>query len=60
MPINYYPKWLAWILCFLSIIILSAYATEEVMFDKEVSLYRYILTFIFGLMFYNMANKKED
>ena len=60
MPINRYPKWLAWILCILSIIILSAYVTEEIIFDKEVALHRYILTFIFGLMFYNMANKKED
>jgi hypothetical protein len=60
MPINRYPKWLAWTLCFLSIMTLSAYATEEIMFNKEIELYRYILTFIFGLMFYNMANKKED
>jgi hypothetical protein len=44
----------------MSIIILSAYATEEIILDKEVGLYRYILTFIFGLMFYNMANKKEE
>lgn len=60
MPINHYPKWLSWTLCIMSIIILSAYATEEIILDKEVGLYRYILTFIFGLMFYNMANKKEE
>ena len=60
MPINRYPKWLAATLCILSIVTLSAYATEEVMFDNEISIYRYLLTFFFGLMFYNMANKKED
>lgn len=60
MPINRYPKWLSGILCILSIITLSAYATEEILFDNEVELYRYILTFIFGLMFYNMATKKEE
>ena len=60
MPIRNYPKWLSWSLFILSVINLSAYATMEVIFEKEVELYRYILTFIFGLMFYNMANKKED
>jgi hypothetical protein len=55
-----YPKWLAWSLFLLSILNLSAYATLEVMYDEEVGLHRYILTFIFGLMFYNMANKKEE
>jgi hypothetical protein len=60
MPIKYYPKWLAWFLTILSIFNLASYATQEVILGQEVSLYRYILTFIFGLMFYNMANKKED
>jgi hypothetical protein len=60
MPINRYPKWLSWTLCLLSIITLSSYATMELMFDKEIEFYRYALTFIFGLMFYNMANKKEE
>jgi hypothetical protein len=60
MPINRYPKWLAGILCILSIVTLSAYVTEEIIFDNEVEMYRYVLTFIFGLMFYNMATKKGD
>jgi hypothetical protein len=60
MPIKYYPKWLAWFLTILSIFNLASYATQEVILGQEISLYRYILTFIFGLMFYNMANKKED
>jgi hypothetical protein len=59
MPIRNYPKWLSWSLFFLSIINLSGYVTEEIILGKEVELYRYILTFIFGLMFYNMANKKD-
>jgi hypothetical protein len=60
MPINRYPKWLSWSLFILSVFNLSAYATEEIMFDKEIEWYRYLLTFIFGLMFYNLANKKEN
>jgi hypothetical protein len=60
MPINRYPKWLSWTLYLLSIITLSSYATMELMYDKEIEFYRYVLTFIFGLMFYNMANKKEE
>jgi hypothetical protein len=60
MPIRNYPKWLSWLLFYLSVLNLSAYATMEVILDKEVELYRYILTFIFGLMFYNLANKKEE
>jgi hypothetical protein len=60
MPIKYYPKWLAWFLTILSIFNLASYATQEVILGQEISLYRYILTFIFGLMFYNMAIKKED
>jgi hypothetical protein len=60
MPIKRYPKWLSWLLFILSVFTLSAYATLEVIFDKEVEMYRYILTFIFGLMFYIMANKKEE
>ena len=60
MPINRYPKWLSWSLTILSVFNLAAYATQELILDKEVELYRYILTFVFGLMFYNMANKKED
>lgn len=55
-----YPKWLAFTLFILSLLSLSAYATLEVVYDEEVGLFRYILTFIFGLMFYNMANKKEE
>jgi hypothetical protein len=55
-----YPKWLSSILYILSISVLSTYVTMEVMLDKEIELYRYILTFIFGYMFYCMANKKED
>jgi hypothetical protein len=55
-----YPKWLAFTLFILSLLSLSAYATLEVVYDEEVELYRYILTFIFGLMFYKMANKKEQ
>jgi hypothetical protein len=54
-----YPKWLAFTLFILSLLSLSAYATLEVVYDEEVGLFRYILTFIFGLMFYKMANKKE-
>jgi hypothetical protein len=60
MPIRNYPKWLSWSLFILSLINLSAYVTEEIILGKEVELYRYILTFFFGLMFYNMANKKEE
>ncbi len=55
-----YPKWLAFTLFILSLLSLSAYATLEVVYDEEVGLFRYVLTFIFGLMFYNMANKKEE
>ena len=45
---------------FLSVINLSGYVTEEIILGKEIELYRYVLTFIFGFMFYNMANKKEE
>jgi hypothetical protein len=60
MPINRYPKWLSWLLFVLSIFNLSAYVTEEIIFGKEIEWYQYLLTFIFGLMFYDMANKKEE
>lgn len=60
MTDNKFPKWLSWTLFVLAIFNLSAYVTTEIMFGKEVELYRYILTFIFGLMFYKLANKKEE
>jgi hypothetical protein len=60
MPIKRYPKWLSWSLFILSVLNLAAYATEEIIFDKEIEWYRYLFTFIFGLMFYIMANKKDE
>jgi len=31
---------------------LGAYVTQEFKFNQPIEMYRYILTFIFGLMFY--------
>lgn len=39
--------------------LLGAYVTQEYKFGQPVELYRYFLTFIFGLMFYIYGNKKD-
>ena len=54
-----FPKPLASFLALLSAFILGAYCTQEYKFNQPVELYRYILTFTFGLMFY-MYGKKDS
>jgi hypothetical protein len=53
-----FPKWLSKLLALLSALVLGSYVARER--DGEViELYRYVLTFIFGLMFYIQGHKKD-
>jgi hypothetical protein len=54
-----FPKPLANVLALLSAFILGGYTTQEYMFNQPVELYRYVLTFVFGLMFY-LYGKKDS
>jgi CDP-diglyceride synthetase len=46
------PRWVSKILALMSAFMLGAYVTQEFKFNQPIEMYRYILTFIFGLMFY--------
>lgn len=54
-----FPKTLSKILSIISAFMLGAYVTQEYKFNQPVELYRYLLTFIFGLMFYIHGHKKD-
>ena len=54
-----FPKTLSKILSIVSAFMLGAYVTQEYKFNQPVELYRYLLTFIFGLMFYIHGHKKD-
>lgn len=54
-----FPKTLSKILSILSAFLLGAYFTQEYKFNQPIELYRYFLTFIFGLMFYIHGHKKD-
>lgn len=54
-----FPKTLSKILSIMSAFMLGAYVTQEYKFNQPVELYRYLLTFIFGLMFYIHGHKKD-
>ncbi len=53
-----FPKWVSKILSLMSAFMLGAYVTQEFKFNQPVEVYKYILTFIFGLMFYFDGNEK--
>jgi|688.fasta_scaffold719490_1 hypothetical protein len=53
-----FPKWMSKILALMSAFMLGAYVTQEFKFDQPVEMYRYILTFLFGLMFYLDGERK--
>lgn len=53
-----FPKWISKILALMSAFMLGAYVTQEFKFDQPVEMYKYILTFLFGLMFYLDGNRK--
>ena len=53
-----FPKWISKILALLSAFMLGAYVTQEFKFDQPVEMYRYVLTFLFGLMFYLDGDRK--
>jgi hypothetical protein len=53
-----FPKWLSKLLALLSALILGSYVTRE-QYGEVIELYRYVLTFIFGLMFYILGHKKN-
>ncbi len=53
-----FPKWMSKILAFMSAFILGAYVTQEFKFNQPVEMYRYVLTFMFGLMFYLDSERK--
>jgi hypothetical protein len=42
----------------MSAFILGAYVTQEFKFNQPVEMYRYVLTFMFGLMFYLDSERK--
>jgi len=56
---NSFPKKLSKILSFMSAFMLGAYITQEYKFHQPVEKYRYILTFLFGLMFYLHSEQKD-
>jgi hypothetical protein len=47
-----FPKWVSKLLVIMSAFMLGAYVTQEFKFDQPVEVYKYIITFVFGLMFY--------
>ncbi len=53
-----FPKWMSKILGLMSAFMLGAYVTQEFKFEQPVEMYRYILTFLFGLMFYLDGERK--
>jgi hypothetical protein len=53
------PKGLSRLLSIFSAFLLGAYVTQEYKFDQPVELYRYCLTFVFGIMFYIHGNSKD-
>jgi hypothetical protein len=53
-----FPKWMSKILALMSAFMLGAYVTQEFKFDQPVGMHRYILTFLFGLMFYLDGERK--
>lgn len=54
-----FPKKLSKILSLMSAFMLGAYITQEYKFNQPVEVYRYILTFSFGLMFYLHSEQKD-
>lgn len=54
-----FPKWLSKMLSLMSAFMLGAYVTQELKFNQPVELYRYVLTFFFGLMFFIHGNYKK-
>jgi CDP-diglyceride synthetase len=53
-----FPRWTSKILALMSAFMLGAYVTQEFKFNQPVEIYRYILTFLFGVMFYLDGNEK--
>ncbi len=53
-----FPKWMSKILALMSAFMLGSYVTQEFKFEQPVEMYRYILTFLFGLMFYLDGERK--
>jgi CDP-diglyceride synthetase len=47
-----FPRWVSKLLAFMAAFMLGAYLTQEFKFDQPVEAYKYIITFVFGLMFY--------
>lgn len=43
----------------MSAFMLGAYVTQEFKFNQPVEVYRYVLTFFFGLMFFIHGNYKK-
>jgi len=56
---NSFPKKLSKIISFMSAFMLGAYITQEYKFHQPVETYRYIFTFLFGLMFYLHSEQKD-
>lgn len=56
---NKFPKGLSKILSLLSAFTIGAYITQEYKFNQPVETYRYVLTFIFGFMFYFYSELKD-
>jgi hypothetical protein len=54
-----FPKPLASFMAILSAFTLGGYVTQEFMFNQPVELSRYVMTFVFGFMFY-LYGKKDS
>ena len=54
-----FSKKLSKIISLMSAFMLGAYITQEYKFHQPVEAYRYILTFLFGLMFYLHSEQKD-
>jgi hypothetical protein len=54
-----FPKPLANIMAILAAFTLGGYVTQEYMFNQPVEMSRYVLTFVFGFMFYLYGNKES-
>jgi len=56
---NPFPKKLSKILSMFLAFTLGAFITQEYKFHQPVETYRYIFTFLFGLMFYLHSEQKD-
>lgn len=56
---NNFPKTISKVMSVFAAFMLGAYVTQEYKFNQPIEFYKYLFTFIFGLMFYVHGYKKD-